>query len=689
MIKKILLWVLLAVFFLSVNGVGYMGDTRPYIVFVGILLFGGYLPRTVWRVIAIILAILILIKWEYYPYVSWVNPFALLSVLWVDVKESILLLIHGQFQEIAGSVRSIVFYGMMVYGTWFMEDSLDRPWWFFFILISGEWVLYLVSLLYSAKVAIFMVVFLLVGLVLLGVSHASRLVQTKTYGKRRERIRQMGVSVLLSVIVILFGALVPWIKTMGGRMAAGSSASTLAPTIPSTKNFNAHNNQLGGPFLGSSDVLLKVFANAPSYYRGEVLNTYTGTGWKKGVATTTKITSGVAIPTSILQRAGLVHPMLFSSLSMRVVVVKGSYPVWFSGYLPEKLTVIKGHGPLVVGNQTAQISGHPLLPGDEYVSVYRSPQVADQMLSGIQDGNQAYAYPQDLQLPSRLPERDIQLARRITAKETSTFGKVEAIIRYLDTHEVYQTANIPYLKPGQDFVDQFLFVTHRGYCDHFSSALAVLARAVGIPSRWVRGYVSVPPDPHYQGVGNEFLLRGTDAHSWVEIWYAGVGWVPMEATPSFSLPQVQPHSGGTVPQKATQQHPQPKSSRFSTTILSGIMAAVIAIIALLLILIVLSIWVFARVVRKRGQNADEVQKIDAVARVFYQFLRLIGGRKPHETLRETAQRIGVESAEHDMIKFIEWYERFRYGGQNVSVETGQKWLSRLRQWLHERHREKQ
>ncbi len=686
MINKLLLWTLLSIFFISVSGVGKMGDTRPFIVFIGIVLFVSYLPRTVWRIVALLLAALILLKWQFYPHVGWVNPFAFLFTLWGDILHSFFSLLHGQFREISGSVRTLVFYGIMVYGVWFMEDSLDRPWWFFFILLAGEWILYLESLLYKAKVDVTMAAFLFVGLMLLGISQANRLVRTTTSGKRIARIRQIGASVLLSSIVILFSTLVPWVKSMG--MGTGQSTKPL-PAVPSANLYNAHNNQLGGPFLATSDVLLKVFASAPSYYRGEVLNTYTGTGWLKGASTTTKITSGVAIPASILHQAGLVRPNLFASSSMRVEVVKGSYPVWFTGYLPEKVTVLKGKGPLVIGDQTAQIAGHPLVPGDEYVSVYRSPQIADQLLMGIQDGNESYAFPQDLQLPTNLPLRDIELARKITANQSSTYGKVEAIIRYLDTHEKYQTSGIPYLKPGQDFVDQFLFVTHRGYCDHFSSALAVLSRAVGIPSRWVRGFISVPPSPNYSGPGNEFLLRGTDAHSWVEIWFTGIGWVPMEATPSFSFPQITQKSGGTAIQKVTNSAHQAKGIHPQTSVLSGKKAIITAGIVFLLVLIAVAWWVFIRVISKRRQKGKDLDESDAILPVFFQFLRLIGGRRPYETLRETAKRIGVASADHDMIKFIEWYERFRYGGQSVSAEAGKKWLDKLRQHFGGPHRDKE
>ncbi len=671
--NKLLLWILLAVFFISVQDVGYMGDTRPAIVFIGIVLFVSYLPRVAWRVIALMLAMLILLKWQFYHAIPWTHPVEFVVALVNDFRVSVMALIHGQFRQMSSSIRTLVFYGVIVYGTWFMEDSLERPWWFFFVLFSGEWILYLESLLYKAKLDWALAAFMFVGLLLLSYAHAQRMVGGTMKGRWREWARQFLWPALLSLVVVAFSMLVPWAKTNTKQV----------PSVPTASHYNAHNNNLGGPFVGTTNVLLKVFANSPSYYRGEVLNTYTGTGWQSGLTSTVPLSSGHTIPTSILQQAGLTYPQKFAIQTMRVQVVHGSYPVLFTGYLPEKVTVITGSKQLRVNSNTAQISGHPLLPGDEYVSSYRSPQMSARLLMGIQDGNQGYAFAQDLQLPASLPARDVQLARSITANQPSTYGKVQAIIRYLDTHERYQTSNIPYLKPGQDFVDQFLFVTHRGYCDHFSSSLAVLARAVGIPSRWVRGFISVPPSATYQGTGEEFLLRGIDAHSWVEIWMAGVGWVPFEATPSFSLPQPQSKSVGTALPKVKLSQPQPVISASFASFMSGRVSVLITVIGLLVMLLV--VWlIMLRMLRNRKRKKSEDA---AISRLLLQFLRLIGGRKAHETLRETAQRIGASSGGHDMIEFIEWYERFRYGGHVVSLKFGEKLLAGLRTRMRKRHRD--
>jgi protein-glutamine gamma-glutamyltransferase len=79
---------------------------------------------------------------------------------------------------------------------------------------------------------------------------------------------------------------------------------------------------------------------------------------------------------------------------------------------------------------------------------------------------------------------------------------------------------------GRDSVDDFLFDTHEGFCEHYSSAFTVLMRAAGIPSRVVTGYQG----GYWNKFGNYLLVRYSDAHAWSEVWLAGRGWVRIDPT---------------------------------------------------------------------------------------------------------------------------------------------------------------
>ena len=121
--------------------------------------------------------------------------------------------------------------------------------------------------------------------------------------------------------------------------------------------------------------------------------------------------------------------------------------------------------------------------------------------------------PADTNLPSSVPVRVVDLARRLTHDATTVQAKAAAIEAYLHAHERYRLDS-PVPAEGADTVDDFLFVSHEGFCEHFASAEAVLLRAVGVPARLVTGFSGGTPQ------GAERILLGSDAHAWVQV---GVG----------------------------------------------------------------------------------------------------------------------------------------------------------------------
>jgi transglutaminase-like putative cysteine protease len=88
---------------------------------------------------------------------------------------------------------------------------------------------------------------------------------------------------------------------------------------------------------------------------------------------------------------------------------------------------------------------------------------------------------------------------------------------------------------GRDSVDDFLFDTKRGFCEHYASAFVVLMRAAGIPARIVTGYQG----GYFNNVGNYLVVRQSDAHAWAEVWLAGRGWVRVDPTAAVSPQRVE------------------------------------------------------------------------------------------------------------------------------------------------------
>ncbi len=131
---------------------------------------------------------------------------------------------------------------------------------------------------------------------------------------------------------------------------------------------------------------------------------------------------------------------------------------------------------------------------------------------------------EDLQLPKEGNPRSRKLARQWAAGAPSAEAVVARGLAYLKNGGFVYTLNPPPL--GSNSIDDFLFRTRKGYCEHFASAFAFLMRAAGVPARVVGGYLGGERNPF----GNYLIVRQTYAHAWVEVWYAKRGWVRVDPT---------------------------------------------------------------------------------------------------------------------------------------------------------------
>ena len=135
-----------------------------------------------------------------------------------------------------------------------------------------------------------------------------------------------------------------------------------------------------------------------------------------------------------------------------------------------------------------------------------------------------------LQLPEHLDPRIPELARQITDSETSPYRRALAIERYLTTHYGY-TLQLPSQPPADPLAD-FLFHRRRGHCEYFASSMAVLLRTIGIPSRIITGFRGA----QFNQVNSNYIVRASDAHSWVEAYIPGAGWTTFDPTPAGDAP---------------------------------------------------------------------------------------------------------------------------------------------------------
>ncbi|QUV81526.1 DUF3488 domain-containing protein [Chloracidobacterium sp. D] len=132
-----------------------------------------------------------------------------------------------------------------------------------------------------------------------------------------------------------------------------------------------------------------------------------------------------------------------------------------------------------------------------------------------------------LQLPATFDARVTQLAREITAGATNGYDRARAIEQHLKTRCAYtlelQRGNEP------DPIVDFLFETRRGHCEYFASAMVLMCRSLGLAARLAGGYHL----GEYNDLNNTYLVRQSDAHAWVEVYFPQTGtWVEFDPTPA-------------------------------------------------------------------------------------------------------------------------------------------------------------
>ncbi|MBX3229718.1 MAG: DUF3488 domain-containing protein [Labilithrix sp.] len=170
---------------------------------------------------------------------------------------------------------------------------------------------------------------------------------------------------------------------------------------------------------------------------------------------------------------------------------------------------------------------------DAYIATDREPIIENLPLS---------ERPRYLRLPADTPERIGQLAHEWADAQPTAYLKAKAIEEHLKHDFKYQLGSPSGGKPQP--VDHFLFESKRGHCEFFSTAMAIMLREVGIPSRNVTGFVGGT----YNRFGQYYAVRQGDAHSWVEAYLDEPvhGWVTFDPTPTSGAQPLQETSGAWV-----------------------------------------------------------------------------------------------------------------------------------------------
>jgi len=513
--------------------------------------------------------------------------------------------------------------------------------------------------------------------------------------------------------------------------------------------FTGKNGRLGGRVTARGNFVMDVYAQERVYLSGAVKNLYTGYSWegvseetpvKTYTSTTFELTNAFADAYNI-DTADIAEEFLSQAIinigSARTATV----------FKPLHAINLDFSSPVMLYQNTAgDLSADALLLNNsEYTIKYVKPddlikavlyqvrrnrgqtqayirafssssaqlyddgqvEIIDVKIKSILSPGQLYAGidfeidPQSLYLPDNLPERVYDLTNEITKGAASSYEKINAIVSYLSEYAyTLEPDDVPY---NEDFVDYFLFTGKEGYCTYFASALAVMGRIAGVPTRYIEGYVTPPNKTSY----GAYQITTYQAHAWVEAYIDGI-WRTFEPTPPFAYtsravtpptevfsnsmaaaggnyegymeemgfseaapaPVAAPAAAATARDLATE--------RFFASV--KLFAAVLFsfVLAVLFLLLIFAGLILAR--RRKFARIDSLDNRDTAKAYFTQILKAAKvydyAIDPNETVRVYAARIGKRFAFLNetvfMAELADIFAGASYGEGSVSDDDAQK-----------------
>lgn len=288
--------------------------------------------------------------------------------------------------------------------------------------------------------------------------------------------------------------------------------------------FQQSPQRLGGAVKIDNSIALKVAGNGrleDLHLRGTIKDNYNGYIWSKSETSTIKHKTKDSLEVGSYNIAYVYN-------DITIVPVKTETTTVFNALYPFK---VQNKWEYFFVDSDTEIY-HPSIARNEksYKVTYKEYDVKSYNLSMQTDGKYSSNVKKYLQLSNSVPKRVIDLTDEIILKyRGNPYLTASAIEKYLKKNYPYSlsTSNLP---QGRDFVDYFLFDEKKGSCTYYATAMAVMCRIAGIPTRYIEGYdiPATAPKNGYIEVSN------ANAHAWVEVYFENAGWVVFDPTPGHN-----------------------------------------------------------------------------------------------------------------------------------------------------------
>lgn len=338
------------------------------------------------------------------------------------------------------------------------------------------------------------------------------------------------VAGVLAVSTVAVGAVVFFVLP---RVSMGGYLQTLGSQTDFVTGFSDSVNLGGIGRIQQSNAavmhiqVLNGVLSPDTKWRGISLATFDGRRWSNQGPDMPVVRSMRNLTINLAALRVVDAPMYSNShrvtLEYRVIMEPlGSY-VFFLATTP-----LSVNGPY--GEVSISSGGSVIKAGDSRtIDVYEGESDTSDPSSLLRNSNsQVYPIPVRiayLQLPRRLDRRIPALARTITTGAGSNYERAKAIEEYLRKNLGY-TLDLP--GDEADPLAHFLFERKQGHCEYFASSMAIMLRTLNIPARVVNGFRG----GEYNDLNHTYIVRGRDAHSWVEAFFPDYGWATFDPTPS-------------------------------------------------------------------------------------------------------------------------------------------------------------
>ncbi|MFD2046693.1 transglutaminase domain-containing protein [Ornithinibacillus salinisoli] len=474
------------------------------------------------------------------------SEFSLISRLWFEqlftmIGVNFQALFSQEWNDLTGMFRSILFLIII----WLMSYLIH----YWFIQMKRIFIFVLLTIVYLAVLDTFTIydasipIVRTFALAFLGLGMANFFKEIQMERISFSWTNKNTVWMIPLILIVLFSTVigyaapkfepqwpdpVPFIKNAAGGSGGGNGAIQKV-------GYGEDDSRLGGSFVQDYSPVFQAVAKKDHYWRIESKDLYTGKGWlhsnepdyvEQNNGNILLEDYGADVET---ERLEAILDFEENTNIPKLVYPYGTNKVEADGNAMFLLNHLSGEISTKSANKDVALT--------DYTILYDYPSFPlDKMREDIDFGGDKK--DQYTQLPSTLPDRVGQLAEEITSSFTTQYDKVKAIENYFGRNGfVYQTTDVPVPSDDQDYVDQFLFDSKVGYCDNFSTSMVVLLRTLDIPARWVKGFTSgeqiedyVNGDSSY----NVYEVTNSNAHSWVEVYFPEVGWVPFEPTQGFT-----------------------------------------------------------------------------------------------------------------------------------------------------------